>query len=34
MSERWGVQRALTINGGIGLCGVAALLGWWRLRAR
>jgi MFS family permease len=34
MSERWGVQRALTINGGIGLTGVAALLGWWRLRAR
>ena len=34
MSERWGVQRALTINGGIGLGGVAALLGWWRLRTR
>ena len=34
MSERWGVQRALMINGSLGLGGVAALLGWWRLRAR
>jgi predicted MFS family arabinose efflux permease len=34
MSERWGVQRALMINGAIGLGGVAALLGWWRLRTR
>jgi predicted MFS family arabinose efflux permease len=34
MSERWGVQRALLTNGSIGLTGVAALLGWWRLRAR
>jgi predicted MFS family arabinose efflux permease len=34
MSERWGVQRALATNGAIGLTGVAALLGWWRLRAR
>ncbi len=34
MSERWGVQRALMINGTIGLAGIAALLGWWRLRAR
>jgi predicted MFS family arabinose efflux permease len=34
MSERWGVQRALLTNGTIGLTGVAALLGWWRLRAR
>ncbi|HEY7253089.1 MAG TPA: MFS transporter [Methylomirabilota bacterium] len=34
MSERWGVQRALATNGAIGLTGVAALLGWWRLRTR
>jgi predicted MFS family arabinose efflux permease len=34
MSERWGVQRALLANGSIGLVGIAALLGWWRLRAR
>jgi predicted MFS family arabinose efflux permease len=34
MSERWGVQRALATNGAIGLTGVAALLGWWRLRVR
>jgi predicted MFS family arabinose efflux permease len=34
MSERWGVQRALATNGAIGLTGVAALLGWWRLRPR
>lgn len=34
MSERWGVQRALMTNGSIGLAGVAALLGWWRLRVR
>jgi len=34
MSERWGVQRALATNGTIGLAGVAALLGWWRLRTR
>lgn len=34
MSERWGVQRALATNGAIGLTGVAALLGWWRLRSR
>jgi hypothetical protein len=34
MSERWGVQRALMTNGTVGLTGVAALLGWWRLRAR
>ncbi len=34
MSERWGVQRALMTNGGIGLAGVTALLGWWRLRVR
>ncbi len=34
MSERWGVQRALLTNGSIGLAGVAALLGWWRLRVR
>ncbi len=34
MSERWGVQRALMTNGTIGLAGVTALLGWWRLRAR
>src|SRR5258705_483313 len=34
MSERWGVQRALMTNGSLGLAGVAALLGWWRLRAR
>ena len=34
MSERWGVQRALMTNGTVGLAGVAALLGWWRLRAR
>ena len=34
MSERWGVQRALMINGTLGMTGVATLLGWWRLRAR
>jgi hypothetical protein len=34
MSERWGVQRALMINGAIGLTGVATVLGWWRLRGR
>jgi predicted MFS family arabinose efflux permease len=34
MSERWGVQRALMTNGTLGLAGIAALLGWWRLRAR
>jgi MFS family permease len=34
MSERWGVQRALMINGGVGLGGVALLLGWWRPRGR
>jgi predicted MFS family arabinose efflux permease len=34
MSERWGVQRALMTNGSLGLAGIAALLGWWRLRAR
>jgi hypothetical protein len=34
MSERWGVQRALMINGSIGLAGIATLLGWWRLRVR
>ena len=34
MSERWVVQRALATNGAIGLTGVAALLGWWRLRPR
>ncbi|MFI5328688.1 MAG: MFS transporter, partial [Candidatus Rokuibacteriota bacterium] len=34
MSERWGVQRALMTNGTLGLAGVTALLGWWRLRAR
>jgi predicted MFS family arabinose efflux permease len=34
MAERWGVQRALLVNGTIGLCAVALLSGWWRLRAR
>lgn len=34
VSERWGVQRALLVNGTAGLGGVALLLGWWRTRRR
>jgi hypothetical protein len=32
ISERWGVGRALLVNGTAGLLGVALLLGWWTLR--
>jgi predicted MFS family arabinose efflux permease len=33
ISERWGVGRALLVNGTAGLLGVAVLLGWWTLRS-
>ena len=32
VSERWGVGRALLVNGTAGLFGAALLLGWWTLR--
>jgi MFS family permease len=32
ISERWGVGRALLVNGTAGLLGVGLLLGWWTLR--
>lgn len=32
ISEKWGVGRALLVNGTAGLLGVALLLGWWTLR--
>ena len=32
ISEKWGVGRALLVNGTAGLLGVVLLLGWWALR--
>ena len=32
ISEKWGVGRALLVNGTAGLLGVTLLLAWWTLR--
>jgi hypothetical protein len=33
ISERWGVTRALTVNGTAGLVCLTAIAVWWRRRA-